>query len=427
MKSRNRNLLCLVISLMMVITLIPSAIFADTATADNPISTGTEGFDVIDLQVNGQAADVVKGDSTNTYVVNEEFSFGDKIKFTFTGGGSRKYCKYNVNLVDPENKVVGSACIAGDSYASDAIEDEAGYIEANQKGTDAVLNLTINKPEAGDVQYGRYTLVLLAGSISRSVTLLNDVKFNIDIYNQLSDCEVSMAGDNFTYTGAPIEPAITVVTAEGTELVKDTDYKVEYENNTDCGAAKVKVIGIGAYAGTIEKTFHIYKNLSDTKVTLPSDTLIYNGNEKEPMVTVRNENGNKLKMNIDYEVEYINNVKCGVATAKVTGINDYTGTVSKTFQIKPAQAVISKVKRGSKKLTVTVKNQSATGVTGYQVAYKRSAKKAYKTINTSNVSKTIKKLKKGKKYRVKVRAYVKVSGNSYIYGSYSPVKTVRVK
>lgn len=86
MKLKNGKLLCLIISLMMVMTLIPSAVFADTATSENPISTGTANFDIIDLQVNGQAADVVKEDGENTYRINEEFVFGDKIKFTFTGG-----------------------------------------------------------------------------------------------------------------------------------------------------------------------------------------------------------------------------------------------------------------------------------------------------------------------------------------------------
>lgn len=428
MKTRkNSKLLCLMISLLMVMTLIPSAIFAGTASTDNPIATGTEGFDIIDLQVNGQAADVVKADGENTYAINEGFSFGDTIYFVFTKGGARKYCKYNVNLVAPDGGVVGNACIAGDNYTSDAKTDEAGYIKANQSGTDAILNLTIDKPESEDVQYGTYTLVLLAGSLSRNVELESDVKFNINIYNQISDCNVSMAADNFIYTGSAIEPEITVTTADGTELVKDIDYTVEYENNTDCGEAKVKITGIGTYAGAVEKTFHIYKKLSDTKVTLPSDTLIYNGKEKEPMVTVRDKNGNKLKMNIDFEVKYSNNIKCGVATAKVIGINDYTGTVSKTFQIRPAKAVISKIKRGSKKFTVTVKSQKATGVTGYQIAYRLSTNKTYKTVKTTNISRTFKNLKKGKKYYVKVRAYKKVSSKKYIYGSYSSVKAIRVK
>lgn len=426
MKTRkNSKLLCLMISLLMVMTIIPSAVFADTASSDNPISTGTEGFGIVDLQVNGQAADVVKGDGENTYRINEDFSFGSTIKFTFTVGGSQKYCKYDVNLVAPDGTVVGSACVAGDNYTT--IEDEAGYIKQKQNGSNAILYLEIAKPESADVQWGTYTLVLKKGSISRRIELLSDVNFKIDIYNQISDCDVSMAGDSFIYTGSAIEPEITVTTTDGAELVKDTDYTVGYENNTDCGEAKVKISGIGTYAGTVEKTFRIYKKLSDTKITLPSDVLIYNGKEKEPMVTVRDKNGNKLKMNIDFEVEYINNIKCGVATAKITGINDYTGTVSKTFQIRPAKAVISKIKRGSKKFTVTVKSQKATGVTGYQIAYRLSTNKTYKTVKTTNISRTFKNLKKGKKYYVKVRAYKKVSSKKYIYGSYSSVKAIRVK
>ena len=41
-----------------------------------------------------------------------------------------------------------------------------------------------------------------------------------------------------------------------------------------------------------------------------------------------------LKNKVDYEVSYRNNVNVGTAEAVITGIGNYTGTVTKTFQIK---------------------------------------------------------------------------------------------
>lgn len=66
--------------------------------------------------------------------------------------------------------------------------------------------------------------------------------------------------------------------------------------------------------------------------------------------------------------------------------------------------------------------------TGYQVSVSRdkSFKKGTVTKNVKGSSKTFKKLKKGKKYYVKVRSY-KTSEGKKIYGSYSRVKTVKVK
>lgn len=423
---RNRKLVCLVISLLMVLTLLPSAIFADTASTDNPISTGTTNFDVIDLQVNGTSADVEPTETQNVYKINDGFSFGDTIKFIFTGGGQRRFCKYDIKLLAPDGTTAGIACIVGSGYTEYNRKDDAGYLKANKDGEDSTLDLTITKPESENIQYGTYTLVIMAGSVSRNVELKSDVKFSIDIGKKLSDCSISM-NDRFEYTGSAIEPDVTVTEADGTVLVKDQDYTLEYVDNTECGNALVRLKGAGTYNGTVEKTFLIARPLSKLKVSLPSDTLIYNGEEKEPMVTVRDASGNKLKMNVNFEVEYINNIKCGTATARITGINDYFETVTKTFSIRPAKASVTRVTPGTRKFTVTAKSQKASGVTGYQVAYKLSTGKTYKTVRTTSNVKTFKSLKKGKKYYVKVRAYKKVSGNKYLYGSYSSVKSVRVK
>ena len=55
-----------------------------------------------------------------------------------------------------------------------------------------------------------------------------------------------------TYTGAALEPKVTI---EG--LTADTDYTVEYKNNTEIGTATVVVKGTGDYYGTLELTFAI--------------------------------------------------------------------------------------------------------------------------------------------------------------------------
>ena len=59
-----------------------------------------------------------------------------------------------------------------------------------------------------------------------------------------------------TYTGEAIEPEITL-TYEDQTLVKDTDYEVAYENNTEVGTATITVTGIGDYSGTKTIEFQI--------------------------------------------------------------------------------------------------------------------------------------------------------------------------
>ena len=59
-----------------------------------------------------------------------------------------------------------------------------------------------------------------------------------------------------TATGEAITPTPTV-TLGGATLVKDTDYTLSYDDNTEAGTATVTVTGIGDYFGTQDVTFEI--------------------------------------------------------------------------------------------------------------------------------------------------------------------------
>ena len=65
----------------------------------------------------------------------------------------------------------------------------------------------------------------------------------------------------------------------------------------------------------------------------------YTGQAIRPAVTVKFANS-VLQPGVDYEVDYQNNVNAGVATATVTGLGDYKGTLSARFNI--ARADVSK-------------------------------------------------------------------------------------
>ena len=58
------------------------------------------------------------------------------------------------------------------------------------------------------------------------------------------------------YTGAPLEPAVTVTDASGA-AVPASEYTVEYENNTDIGMAAVRLTGQNNYYGELTIPFEI--------------------------------------------------------------------------------------------------------------------------------------------------------------------------
>lgn len=156
--------------------------------------------------------------------------------------------------------------------------------------------------------------------------------------------------------------------------------------------------------------------IKETTVTFGAKTYAA-GTRPAPVVKL---NGAVLDKSL-YRVAYNNYNKVGTAKVSVIGKGYATGVKTATYKVIPAKAKITKLTRGSKKLTVYYANQKATGVTKYQIAYKRSGY-GWKNTTTTSTSKTIKGLKKGKKYYVKVRAY-----GSTGYGAWSDTKSIKVK
>lgn len=78
---------------------------------------------------------------------------------------------------------------------------------------------------------------------------------------------------------------------------------------------------------------------NNTDVTLKTNQFTYNGTEQEPKVAVLSSDI-LLKEGQDYELSYENNKNAGTATVTVTGTGCYLGSISKTFEIQPAQITI---------------------------------------------------------------------------------------
>lgn len=76
--------------------------------------------------------------------------------------------------------------------------------------------------------------------------------------------------------------------------------------------------------------------ITEDMVTLPKDTVVYTGQMLTPKVSVVNISGEyTLLENYSYTVEYSNNINAGTGSVTVTGKGNYTGSVTKTFTIRP--------------------------------------------------------------------------------------------
>ena len=169
-------------------------------------------------------------------------------------------------------------------------------------------------------------------------------------------------------------------------------------------------------------------DISGGGIELYQTKFTYTGSYKEPMVDVFLDD-EYLGEGWDYTVSYSNNKKVGKATVTVTGIGDYTGTLTAAFTIVPKKTSVTGFTPRKKAFTVKWKKQ-AVQTTGYQIRYSlKSTMKSAKTVAVSRnrtLSKTIKGLKAGKKYYVQVRTYKKIGTKKYC-SNWSTKRSVRTR
>lgn len=79
---------------------------------------------------------------------------------------------------------------------------------------------------------------------------------------------------------------------------------------------------------------------NDTDVTFKTNIFTYSGMEQEPKVVVR-ASDTVLTEGEDYTLSYRDNKNAGIAMVTIDGVGCYLGSISRSFEIKPAQLVIT--------------------------------------------------------------------------------------
>ena len=240
----------------------------------------------------------------------------------------------------------------------------------------------------------------------------------------LKHASLSYTGKNRTQSGT------TKVYSGEKLLTSKTDYKITYTNNRNAGTAVMTITGKGNYTGTITKNFKIAR-AKITKASLHYSALDYTGKARtQTNTTVVYSGKTVLKKGTDYKISYSNNVKVGIAVMTITGRGNYTGTLRKTFKIRPKAAKISKLSAaGTGRVKVTWQTVS-TQADGYQIQYcpsaDFSAKKTKLVKGRTTGSCVLSNITAGKPCYVRIRSYKTVSGTR-IYSSLSEVKTITLQ
>lgn len=156
---------------------------------------------------------------------------------------------------------------------------------------------------------------------------------------------------------------------DGHVLKEGTDYKIVHSDNVDAGTAKAEVIGSGYYEGssltfyyTIEKQ-HGWNGFYSKghKDGESLGTFKWTGNNILIDPDMRCSHCDKeLQENVDYKVEYSNNIDPGVASMKIIGMGDYKGyELNFTFVIEKKAPTTTE----DQKPTTTTETKPTTGTT----------------------------------------------------------------
>ena len=192
------------------------------------------------------------------------------------------------------------------------------------------------------IGYGDYDLVN-AGIVTATVWGVGinyidstEVSYRI-LPIDMSEVDISGLDEYYIYTGENIEPEIQV-SYNGVQLLKDTDYSVEYTNNKDVGKASIIIKGLDRNIvkdSIMTREFDIYKGVinADTTVVEGLEHVILEDGAAYPLFKVSC-NGVYLTEDEDYSYKYEGDLTApGKVKLIITGQGEYHGTLAIEFEI----------------------------------------------------------------------------------------------
>lgn len=129
----------------------------------------------------------------------------------------------------------------------------------------------------------------------------------------------------------------------GKELVKGTDYTLQYSSNTNVGTntASVIISGAGNFKGMRQERFTITQaDIRSNKVEVaPIDDVVFSGLKQEPAlsVTYTRSDGKKVVLvkETDYTVTFANHITAGMAQVTINGKGNFKMSRTASFTIQP--------------------------------------------------------------------------------------------
>lgn len=230
-----------------------------------------------------------------------------------------------------------------------ALQKAVPIVTWNGKKLKNKTDFALKYPETGEDAYKEEGIYQIDVIGKGNYTGKRSILFTIGTKKKINKLSVEKVPDQ-SYTGNEIMPEL-VVKDNGEELTELRDYFCFYENNREIGKATVTLIGIGDYCGEKKISFKITgTDIKTASVDNIPTSIVYTGSNitvNPYLSVVKDENVVSLEENRDYTVSYQKNKTVGTATVIFKGINNYSGTLKKTFKITPynlAEDINGKIK-----------------------------------------------------------------------------------
>lgn len=214
--------------------------------------------------------------------------------------------------------------------------------EVNSAGYEITYS-TQNFTDAG-------TIIIFANVLDNvNYALFTDQVSAIFTINKEDLSKTTTTIEDEIFTSLEIKPTFNLFLEE--HILDEKEFVVSgYENNTNAGKAKIIVTSQNInYFGVKEIEFTILpKQLEEQMYSIVEEkTFVYNGSEQtldfELRYTLNDNYSSLLVRGTDYSVNYENNINANAtnsAVLTITGINNYTGSLTRRFSIQKANPTV---------------------------------------------------------------------------------------
>lgn len=310
-------------------------------------------------------SDNTKPGVANVQIIGLNDYDGCTLSFTYTIVDHDEESGFHNNLY------TDGADMGSYAYTGEEVKPSIGLMYSNYNQTFLIEGVDYKVEYSNNINPGVATAKVIG--IGRYTG--HEMSFTYTIKNKSFAAKDHKDGENlgtlkWTGKAQTIKLGDMIDPIDGHVLKEETDYKIVYSDNVDAGTAKAEVIGLGYYEGssltfyyTIEKQ-HGWNGFYSKghKDGESLGTFKWTGNTVLIDPDMRCSHCDKeLQENVDYKVEYSNNIDPGVASMKIIGMGDYKGyELNFTFVIEKKAPTTTE---DQKPTTTTTETKPTTGTT----------------------------------------------------------------